>query len=237
MRHPWHTSGTEASSPAAAHASADAQANELEQRRLVMVMDQLQRRGIEDGRVLAAMRQVPRHAFVAASQVPQAYEDRPLEIGHGQTISQPFTVAFMAQALQLQGDEKVLEIGTGSGYGAAVLGQLAAQVHTVERWPELAAAAQERLAELGYANVQVHHRDGTLGLPELAPFDAIVVTAGAPQLPAAYLSQLSDSGRLVIPIDQPPHQQAMYRFQRRGDNHVREFLGSFMFVPLVSGVC
>ncbi len=236
MRRPWHTSGAEEGAPAAANLSADAQAAELEQQRLAMVTEQLQRRGIADPQVLAAMRQVPRHAFINASQLPQAYEDRPLEIGQGQTISQPFTVAFMAQALQLQGDEKVLEIGTGSGYGAAMLAQLAAQVHTVERLPELAAAAQERLAALGYANVQVHHRDGTLGLPELAPFDAIVVTAGAPQLPAAYLSQLHEGGRLVIPIDQAPRQQAMYRFRRQGETCVREFLGNFMFVPLVSGL-
>jgi len=116
------------------------------------------------------------------------------------------------------------------------LSQLATEVHTVERLPDLAASARRRLDQLGYHNVQVHHRDGILGLPELAPFDAIVVTAGAPQLPAAYLAQLSDGGRLVIPVDQGPHQQAMFRLQRQGESHMREFLGNFMFVPLVSGV-
>ena len=206
------------------------------QRRQDMVSAQLQRRGIDDPRVLAAMREVPRHLFVSAAQASHAYEDRPLDIGQQQTISQPYTVAFMTQTLQLQGAEKVLEIGTGSGYGAAVLSRLAAQVFTLERLPELADAARRRLDQLGYQNVRVEHRDGILGLPEQAPFDAIVVTAGAPQLPAAYLSQLSDGGRLVIPIDHGDHQQAMYRFRRHGESHPREYLGNFMFVPLISGV-
>lgn len=236
MRRPGNTFGADANAHAGEDQRADDELADWERRCLVMVSEQLQRRGIDNPRVLAAMRQVPRHVFVSAAQVPHAYEDRPLEIGQGQTISQPFTVAFMAQALQLQGPEKVLEIGTGSGYGAAVLAQLAAQVYTVERLPDLAAAAQRRLKELGYQNVQVKHRDGVLGLPEAAPFDAIVVTAGASQLPAAYLSQLSDGGRLVVPIDQDADQQAMYRFHRQGEAHHREFLGNFIFVPLVGGV-
>lgn len=236
MQQPQHMCGTDERSCAGINVDVAAQSAELEQRRCRMVSDQLQRRGIDDPRVLAAMQQVPRHAFVSASQLPHAYEDRPLEIGQGQTISQPFTVAFMAQAIQLQGPEKVLEIGTGSGYGAAVLAQLAAEVHTVERIPELAKTAQARLTALGYTNVQVHYRDGTLGLPELAPFDAIVVTAGAPQLPTAYLAQLSEGGRLVIPIGQSPHQQTMHRIKRQGDTYQQEFLGTFVFVPLVSGM-
>ena len=236
MRRPENTFSTDATAHGGSNRSADDELAACERHRLAMVSEQLQRRGIDDPRVLAAMRQVPRHAFVSAAQVPHAYEDRPLEIGQGQTISQPFTVAFMAQALQLQGPEKVLEIGTGSGYGAAILAQLAARVYTVERLADLAEAARRRLQELDYHNVQVEHRDGVLGLPEAAPFDAIVVTAAAPQLPAAYLSQLSDGGRLVIPIDQHAHQQAMYRFHRQGESHRREFLGHFMFVPLVSGI-
>ncbi len=236
MRRPGNQLGADSSSWVAGKGNAADRTEEFEQRRLAMVSDQLERRGIDDPRVLAAMREVPRHVFVGALQEAHAYEDRPLEIGQGQTISQPFTVAFMAQSLYLQGTEKVLEVGTGSGYGAAILSRLAAQVYTVERLPELAAAARSRLGELGYHNVQVEHRDGVLGLPEQAPFDAIVVTAAAPQLPTAYLAQLADGGRLVIPIDQDANQQVMYRFRRHGDSHYREFLGYFAFVPLVSGV-
>jgi protein-L-isoaspartate(D-aspartate) O-methyltransferase len=200
-----------------------------------MVTTQLKRRGIADPRVLAAMSQVPRHAFVAPQQRGDAYLDRPLEIGGGQTISQPYTVAFMAQALQLQGAETVLEVGTGSGYAAAVLACLAAQVHSVERLPHLADAARRRLAEQHVDNVQVHVGDGMLGLPEQAPFDAIVVAAGAASLPQAYLDQLAGGGRLVIPIDEPAGHQAMYRFTRQGSSFTKEFLGNFVFVPLLSG--
>jgi protein-L-isoaspartate(D-aspartate) O-methyltransferase len=199
-----------------------------------MVATQLAKRGIHDPRVLEAMRRVPRHRFVAPELRSAAYADRPLEIGHGQTISQPFTVAFMAQALHLQGEEKVLEIGTGCGYGAAVLGQLCGQVHSVERLPRLADTARRRLAQLGYDNVRVYQGDGTLGLPAHAPYDAIVVTAGAARLPEPYFKQLAEGGRLVIPLDQLPHRQAMYCFQRRGQERTETFLGNFVFVPLIS---
>lgn len=198
-----------------------------------MVEDQLRRRGITDQHVLQAMSEVPREEFVPEEARSAAYDDRPLPIGCGQTISQPFTVAFMSQMLQLNGNEKVLEIGTGSGYGAAVLSQLAATVYTVERIPELATDAKQRLARLGYDNVHVRTADGTLGWPEEAPFDGIVVTAGAGTLPDAYVSQLAPEGRIVIPLGQYPGSQTMYRFTKRGTELQTEDLGDFAFVPLI----
>lgn len=150
--------------------------------------------------VLAAMARVPREAFVPRHQRGSAYHNTPLPIGHGQTISQPFIVALMTHLMQLGGNEKLLEIGTGSGYQAAVLAELGAEVWTVERIPELGAAAQTRLAELGYADIHIRIGDGNLGWPEHAPYDRIIVTAGAPAVPTALLDQLIPGGRLVIPI-------------------------------------
>jgi protein-L-isoaspartate(D-aspartate) O-methyltransferase len=199
-----------------------------------MVVEQLERRGIRDPRVLEAMEWVPREEFVPPELIDLAYDDRALPIGLEQTISQPYTVAFMCQEARLSADDKVLEIGTGSGYGAAVLSLLAREVHTVERLEELYQIARDRLARLGFHNVIVHLDDGTRGLPEEAPFDAIVVTAGAESLPPAYKEQLADGGRLVIPIGPPAYQQ-MVRLTRRGDEFDRDHLGSFGFVPLVSG--
>jgi protein-L-isoaspartate(D-aspartate) O-methyltransferase len=198
-----------------------------------MVERQLAARGIRDERVLAAMGAVPRHEFVPPHVRDSAYDDCPLMIGQGQTISQPYTVAFMAEALQLRGDEIVLEVGTGSGYGAAVLSRLVRQVHTIERIEALAATAREQLRRLGFDNVQVHVGDGTLGLPEFAPFDGIVVTAGADSLPPAYTQQLADGGRIVIPIGAARSSQIMCRITRRGDHFPCEQLGSFAFVPLI----
>ncbi len=198
-----------------------------------LVVQQLERRGIRDPRVLEAMEWVPREQFVPPDLVGLAYEDRALPIAHEQTISQPYTVAFMCQEARIAAGDKVLEIGTGSGYGAAVLSLLAREVHTVERIEELFRTAQERLRRLGYENVRVYLDDGTLGLPHEAPFDAIVVTAGAESLPAVYQEQLADGGRLVIPIG-PLSCQQMVRFVRRGERFERENLGSFGFVPLVS---
>ena len=200
-----------------------------------MVTEQLVRRGITDLRVLAAMERVPREAFVPDEVRHQAYGDCALPIGWDQTISQPYTVAFMCEEARLRGSDTVLEIGTGSGYGAAVLAQLAQAVHTVERIEPLYYAAAERLAKLGYDNVRVHYDDGSLGLVREAPFDAIICTAGAEFLPTAYQDQLAECGRLVIPIGPPGHQQ-MYRFTRRGDEWYGDRLGSFGFVPLVSDV-
>jgi protein-L-isoaspartate(D-aspartate) O-methyltransferase len=199
-----------------------------------MVVQQLEQRGIRDPRVLEAIEWVPREEFVPPDLIDLAYDDRALPIGLEQTISQPYTVAFMCQAAHLAPADKVLEIGTGSGYGAAVLSLLASGVHTVERIEELFHAAQQRLTRLGYNNVRLYWNDGTRGLPQEAPFDAIIVTAGAESLPQAYQEQLADGGRLVIPLG-PPAFQKMVCLTRRGDRFDREDLGSFGFVPLVSG--
>lgn len=203
--------------------------------RHTMVVEQLERRGIRDPRVLEAMDWVPRHEFVPAEVLDMAYDDRALPIGLEQTISQPYTVAFMCQEAHITPDDKVLEIGTGSGYGAAVLSLLAAEVHTIERIEQLYHAARSRLARLGYENVHCYRDDGTLGLAQEAPFDAILCTAGAETLPTAYQEQLADGGRLIIPIGRHAHQE-MYRITRRGNKFAHEHLGSFGFVPLVEGV-
>jgi len=155
---------------------------------------------IADKRVIEAMKRVPREAFVSQEQYHAAYEDRPLSIGFGQTISQPFIVALMVQALELRGDEKVLELGTGSGYEAAILAELAQKVVTVECIPELAESARQVLDNLGYSNIEVHISGRTLGWPEGAPYDAIIVSAGAPTVPEVLLEQLAWNGRLVIPV-------------------------------------
>jgi protein-L-isoaspartate(D-aspartate) O-methyltransferase len=199
-----------------------------------MVVEQLEQRGIHDSRVLEAMEWVPRHEFVPHNLLNLAYNDRALPIGHEQTISQPYTVAFMCQEAHVAVGDRVLEIGTGSGYGAALLSLLAREIHTVERIEELYNSAQERLNRLGYKNVHCHLDDGTLGLPSEAPFDAIIVAAGAETMPDAFHEQLAESGRLVIPIGPLAHQQ-MIRLTRRGNDFIREDLGSFGFVPLVSG--
>jgi protein-L-isoaspartate(D-aspartate) O-methyltransferase len=197
-----------------------------------MVVHQLERRGIHDPRVLEAMEWVPREEFVPPELLDLAYDDRALPIGLDQTISQPYTVAFMCQEARVTAGDKVLEIGTGSGYGAAVLSLLARELHTIERIEELFQAARERLARLSYDNVRVYLDDGTRGLAQEAPFNAIICTAGAEVLPDAYQQQLADGGRLVIPIGPPAHQQ-MIRLIRRGDKWDRDNLGSFGFVPLV----
>jgi len=204
------------------------------QLRYNMVDDQLMRRGIHDERVLAALRSVPREHFVPEPLRDRAYEDCALPIGLEQTISQPFTVAFMCQEARIAATDRVLEIGTGSGYGAAVLAELAQAVYTIERIEELYDAASSRLAALGYNNVEVYHRDGTLGLAEEAPFDAIVVAAGAEAVPDAYLKQVADGGRIIMPIGFIGAQQ-MVRLTRRGTQWQQDMLGGFGFVPLVSG--
>ena len=207
--------------------------NDLMAAKRRMLDRHLRARGITDGRVLAAMERVPREEFVPESHRRHAYDDRALPVELGQTISQPYTVAFMAQAAGLQGDERVLEIGTGTGYGAAVLGQLAAEVFSIERWSDLFESATQRLLRLGVHNVHTKLADGSLGWAEQAPFDAIVVTAAAEQLPAAYPQQLAEGGRIVIPIGKPGGGQTMFRFTRQNGELREESLGLFSFVPLV----
>ena len=197
-----------------------------------MVERQLRRRGIRDERVLSAMLSVPRHEFIAAELAGEAYSDRPLPIGHGQTISQPFMVAAMAEALGLSGSERVLEIGAGSGYQAAVLSLLAHEVHTVEMHEDLAVDTAERLRRLGYANVHVHVGDGTLGWPEAAPFQAIIVTAAAPDVPPPLISQLAEGGRLIVPVG-GADEQRLLRVEKHGDAFTTRPLYHCRFVPLI----
>ncbi len=175
---------------------------------------------------------MPRHVFVPPDLVDEAYEDHPLSIGKGQTISQPYIVALMTEALELEGNEKVLEVGTGSGYQTAILAELAREVYSIERIPELARDAERRLEDLGYTNVHIKVGNGTLGWPEEAPFDAIMVTAGAPKVPGPLKAQLADGGRLVIPVGSEFH-QVLYRVKRQKDTFSEEALTSCVFVPLV----
>jgi protein-L-isoaspartate(D-aspartate) O-methyltransferase len=200
--------------------------------RVEMIEKQLRRRGVGDAGVLAAMMAVPRHEFVAEELRSHAYDDLPLPIGGGQTISQPYMVAAMTAALRLQPSDRVLEIGTGCGYHAAVLSRLAKEVFTIERWPELASTASARLARLGYPNAHVHCGDGTLGLPELAPFDAILVAAAAPAVPKPLLAQLGEGGRMILPVGNTDHQE-LQLIEKRGDAFPTKMLEGCRFVPLV----
>jgi protein-L-isoaspartate(D-aspartate) O-methyltransferase len=204
------------------------------ERRQAMVASQLAARGIGDPRVLDAMRTVPREAFVPEHLQESAYLDSPLPIGRGQTISQPHVVAFMIEALDLQGGEKVLEIGAGSGYAAAVLGQIAGQVYAIERIRELADRARETLDTLGYGNVQIRHGDGTLGWPEEAPFDAIAVAAGAREVPEPLKQQLKQGGRVIIPVGRNALFQQLMRITRVSQSeYAEEDLIAVRFVPLI----
>jgi protein-L-isoaspartate(D-aspartate) O-methyltransferase len=187
---------------------------------------------IADKRVIEAMRRVPREAFVPPEQYDTAYDDRPLSIGFGQTISQPFIVALMVQALELDGHEQVLELGTGSGYEAAILAELARKVVTVECVPELAESARQVLDRLGHSNIEVHIAGKTLGWPEGAPYDAIIVSAGAPSVPQVLLDQLSWDGRLVIPVGSRWQQDLLKVTKTKKGNRI-ENLGGCYFVPLI----
>ncbi|HEY8514083.1 MAG TPA: protein-L-isoaspartate(D-aspartate) O-methyltransferase [Candidatus Binatia bacterium] len=199
-----------------------------------MVATQIQARGIRDPHVLRAMREVPREAFLPPELAEFAYRDSPLPIERGQTISQPFIVALMTAALELEPGDRVLEVGTGSGYAAAVLSRIAREVVTIERHEELARTAAERLRALGYDNVTVHHGDGTLGWRESAPYDAIVVAAGGPSVPEALLDQLAVGGRLVMPVGEDRELQTLVRITRRADGTLeQESLGDVRFVPLI----
>ena len=197
-----------------------------------MVERQLEARGIKDRRVLDAMREVPRHLFVPAAYRERAYDDCPLPIDERQTISQPYMVAWMTELLRLKGEETVLEVGTGSGYQAAVLSKLARFVFTMERIPLLAEAAKKRLRDMGIENAEVVVGDGTEGLPEHALYEGIIVTAGSPSVPPRLVEQLVDGGRLVIPVGSSAVQMLTV-IEKRGDKTITREEGSCVFVPLV----
>jgi protein-L-isoaspartate(D-aspartate) O-methyltransferase len=212
--------------PLAQNAEAD-----LRARRDAMVARQIRDRGVTDARVLAAMRKVPRERFVPAELIPRAYDDGPLPIGQGQTISQPFIVAYMTEALGVARDHKVLEIGTGSGYQAAVLGELARNVYTIEIVPELARRAAATLKALGYAHVHVREGDGYAGWPEHAPFDRIIVTAAPEEIPKPLLDQLGPRGRLVVPVGEQGRTQWMTIVEKTAEGIVRRRTIPVQFVP------
>jgi protein-L-isoaspartate(D-aspartate) O-methyltransferase len=197
-----------------------------------MVVDQLIGRDIRDQRVLAAMRTVPRHAFVPGDYRHLAYSDGPLPIGEGQTISQPYIVALMTQLLSLEGHEKVLEVGTGSGYQAAILAYLVAEVHTIERHGQLADNARALLTDLGYKNVHIHLGDGSQGWFAAAPYDAVIVTAAAPEVSPLLLEQLAEGGRLVIPVG-GRFNQLLQLWRRKDDAFTHDELTPVAFVPLM----
>lgn len=212
--------------------SSAATASDFDSARHAMVETQLRRRGLNDSAVLTAMDTVPRHEFVPAEFRHRSYEDVPLPIGGGQTISQPYIVAAMTAALHLSGSERVLEVGTGCGYQAAILAGLAREVFTVEYQAELATSAAARLDHLGYANVHVHCGDGTRGLPDFAPFDAILVAAAAPGPPAPLLDQLGQSGRMIVPVGDVENQE-LHLIMRVGDTFHTTILEPCRFVPLL----
>lgn len=197
-----------------------------------MVARQIRGRGVQSERVLAAMQKVPRHSFVPLEHIAAAYADQPLPIGHGQTISQPFMVASMSEALSLQGHEHVLEVGTGSGYQAAVLALLARDVIGVELQPALAFAAREPLARLGFANARIEEGDGSVGWISNAPYDAILVAAAAPAIPPPLVDQLAEGGRLVIPVGAAEHQE-LVRVTKIAGRTIEQSLYSCRFVPLL----
>ncbi|OAQ21420.1 Protein-L-isoaspartate O-methyltransferase [Thermosulfurimonas dismutans] len=197
-----------------------------------MVQTQIAARGIRDERVLSAMRKVPRHFFVEEALRDQAYADHPLPIGEGQTISQPYIVAFMTEALELKGHEKVLEVGTGSGYQTAILAELARWVYSIERYPRLLERARKILEELGYTNVILRLGDGTRGWPEAAPFEAIIVTAAGPKIPEPLLDQLAEGGRLVMPVGDE-WSQYLVKVVKKGGQIYRQTLEPVRFVKLV----
>jgi len=204
----------------------------FQRNRLRMVEEQIAGRGIKDPRLIVAMRKVPRHLFVEEALQDQAYSDHPLPIGEKQTISQPYMVALMTEALALTGKEKVLEIGTGSGYQAAILAELASKVFTVERILSLAMRARELLLQLNYSNVEVKFSDGTVGWPDESPFDAIMVTAGSPEIPQPLIDQLKVGGRMAIPVGDA-NAQDLIRIVKTEDGIKKENWGGCRFVKLI----
>lgn len=197
-----------------------------------MVKNQLIPRGITDKRVLSAMSKIQRHLFMEEALIGESYNDHPLPIGHKQTISQPYIVALMTQALELTGTEKILEIGTGSGYQTAVLAELSAKVCTIERIRPLMEKARHILHELGYTNILFKSWDGTLGWEEHSPFDAIIITAGAPAIPEPLLGQLADGGRMILPIGDK-FSQELIKITRKKDKYEKKSLGGCRFVDLI----
>jgi protein-L-isoaspartate(D-aspartate) O-methyltransferase len=212
--------------------SANQREDAFTEARECMVARQLRRRGIKDERVLEVMSRIPREEFVPPESRARAYEDEPLPIGGGQTISQPYIVAVMTAALQLNANDKVLEIGTGCGYQAAILSRLSKEVYSVEFRPELARTAAERLERLGFANVHVHCGDGSAGLPEFAPYDAILVAAAAPAPPEPLLQQLAEGGRLVVPVGDLSH-QTLVCAKKQANAISYEWHEGCRFVPLL----
>ncbi|MGH3935772.1 MAG: protein-L-isoaspartate(D-aspartate) O-methyltransferase [Pseudonocardiaceae bacterium] len=203
--------------------------------RLAMVDRQIAARGVRDSRVLDAMRTVPRHEFVPREQIHRAYEDRALPIGEGQTISQPYIVALMTELLDVQPGERILEVGTGSGYQAAVAAELTDRVFTVEILPKLAQRAEETLDRLGYARVQAKNADGYFGWPENGPYDGIIVTAAPDHIPAPLVQQLAEGGQMVIPIGPPGSYQTLWRLTKQQGKVASENITDVAFVPLVRG--
>jgi len=197
-----------------------------------MVKNQLASRGVADEGVLQAMGKTPRHLFISEALAGEAYNDHPVPIGEKQTISQPYIVALMTEALELQGKENTLEIGTGSGYQTAILAELSSRVYTIERIKSLLVDARKLLAQLGYSNILFKAFDGTLGWKEYAPFDAIMITAGAPSLPEPLMDQLADNGRMIIPVGDR-YTQELIKVTKKGENLEQESLGGCRFVNLI----
>jgi protein-L-isoaspartate(D-aspartate) O-methyltransferase len=205
---------------------------DYEELRKLMIKTQLIPRGIKDKRVLEAMERVPRHLFVDSSNITNAYSDMALPIGEGQTISQPYMVAVMTELLELNGTQKVLEIGTGSGYQAAVLAELSQAVYTIERIASLAEKAKKRFQNLSYLNIKIKADDGTLGWPEEAPFHRIIITAGSPEIPTPLIEQLAEGGIIVIPVGDLYSQQLL-KYRKSGRNPMIEYHTPCVFVPLI----
>lgn len=206
--------------------------DERTEERSRMVETQIAARGVKDERVLSAMRSVPRHLFVPAAYRDVAYSDCPLPIGRGQTISQPYIVAVMTELLVVKPEDRVLEIGAGSGYQAAILANLARAVISIERISEVAEMARENLSRFGFSNVKIITGDGTIGYPEQAPYDAVLITAATPEVPPPLIDQLAEGGRLVAPVGSRDLQE-LVRITKKKDQAVREFFGGVVFVPLL----